>query len=88
MGTLHSDEVTAPREPKGSLVAPLIRKMSRTSKFVSTPALASSLQKTEGEFNYCKHIPHPSIRKRHIDTCMLKNRLPLLFFILFQINQT
>lgn len=40
MGTLHSDEVAAPREPKGSLVAPLNCKMSRTSKFVSTPALA------------------------------------------------
>jgi hypothetical protein len=48
--TLHSDAVTAPKHPMGSVLAPLDRKKSRTSKFVRTPAFAFSLQNNNGQW--------------------------------------
>lgn len=44
---MHSDGATAPRHPMGSLVAPLARKNSRTSRLVSTPAFACNLWSTK-----------------------------------------
>jgi hypothetical protein len=52
MTTLHSDAATAPKQPMGSVFAPLVRRKSRTSKLVRCPAFAFSLPRDKEQSGY------------------------------------